>query len=73
MKYWPNPVVYGLVNGSATFSSAFNNQSSPSVAEFLITKIEDFVLASIDGQLLESAQTDLGAFIDGAELMIDAA
>jgi len=73
VKYYPVPVVYGLVNGSATFSNAFGNQSSPSVAEFLVTRVSDFALASIDGQLLAAAQTDPGAFIDGAELMIDAA
>ena len=73
-KYFPNPVVYGLSQGaSATFSSAYNNQSSPKVAEFLVTRVSDFSLATIDGQLLAAAQTDPGAFIDGAELMIDAA
>ncbi len=73
-KYWPNPVVYGLSQGaSATFASAYNNQGSPLVAEFLITRVADFSLATIDGQLLAAAQTDPGAFIDGAELMIDAA
>lgn len=73
-KYYPIPVVYGLSQGSsATFSNAYNNQSSPSVAEFLVTRVSDFSLASIDGQLLAAAQSDPGAFIDGAELMIDAA
>jgi hypothetical protein len=73
-KYFPSPVVYGLTQGaSATFASAYNNQSSPQVAEFLITRVSDFSLATIDGQLLAAAQTDPGAFIDGAELMIDAA
>lgn len=73
-KYYPVPVVYGLSQGSsATFASAYNNQSSPQVAEFLVTRVADFSLASIDGQLLAAAQTDPGAFIDGAELMIDAA
>lgn len=73
-KYWPNPVVYGLTQGaSATFVSAYNNQTSPQVAEFLVTRVADFSLATIDGQLLAAAQTDPGAFIDGAELMIDAA
>ena len=73
-KYYPVPVVYGLSQGSsATFSNAFNNQTSPLVAEFLITRVADFSLATIDGQLLAAAQTDPGAFIDGAELMIDAA
>lgn len=73
-KYFPQPVVYGLSQGaSATFASAFNNQSSAQVAEFLVTRVADFSLATIDGQLLAAAQTDPGAFIDGAELMIDAA
>ena len=74
MKYYPNPVVYGLSQGSsATFATAYNNQTSPLVAEFLITRVADFSLATIDGQLLAAAQTEPGAFIDGAELMIDAA
>jgi len=74
LKYFPNPVVFGLSQGaSSTFASAFNNQTSPQVAEFLITRVADFSLATIDGQLLAAAQTDPGAFIDGAELMIDAA
>ena len=73
-KYYPVPVVYGLSQGaSATFSNAYNNQTSPQVAEFLVTRVADFSLASIDGQLLAAAQTDPGSFIDGAELMIDAA
>jgi hypothetical protein len=73
-KYFPNPVIFGLTQGaSATFANAYGNQSSPLVAEFLITRVSDFSLASIDGQLLAAAQTDPGAFIDGAELMIDAA
>lgn len=74
-KYYPVPVVYSLSSGggSATFANAFANQSSPAVAEFLVTRVADFSIASIDGQLLAAAQTDPGAFIDGAELMIDAA
>lgn len=73
-KYFPVPVVYGLSQGaSATFANAYGNQNSPNVAEFLVTRVADFSLASIDGQLLAAAQTDPGSFIDGAELMIDAA
>jgi hypothetical protein len=73
-KYYPNPVIWGLTQGaSATFASAYNNQGSPQVAEFLVTRVADFSLATIDGQLLAAAQTDPGAFIDGSELMIDAA
>lgn len=72
-KYFPNPVVFAMTSGSATFASAYNNQTSPQVAEFLCTRVADFALATIDGQLLAAAQTDPGTFIDGAELMIDSA
>lgn len=73
-KYWPNPVVYSLSQGaSATFANAYGNQTSAQVAEFLVTRVSDFSLATIDGQLLAAAVTDPGAFIDGSELMIDAA
>lgn len=73
-KYYPVPVVYGLSQGvSATYANATANQSSPLVAEFSVTRVADFSIASIDGQMLAAAQTDPGAFIDGAELMIDAA
>lgn len=73
-KYYPVSVVYGLTQGaSATFATAFANQGPAQVAEFLVTRVADFSLASIDGQLLAAASSDPGAFIDGAELMIDAA
>lgn len=73
-KFYPNSVVYSLSQGaSATFANAYNNQTSPQVAEFLVTRVSDFSLATIDGQLLSCAMTDPGAFIDGSELMIDAA
>ena len=56
-KYFPVPVVYGLTQGSsATFATAYANQSSPLVAEFLVTRVSDFSIATIDGQLLASAQ-----------------
>lgn len=73
-KYWPNPVVYELSQGgSATYSFADANQTSPDVAEFLVTRVADFSLATIDGQLLAAAQTDPESFISSSELMIDAA
>lgn len=73
-KYFPMPVVYGLTQGAASqYANASANQSSPSVAEFLVTRVADFSIASIDGQLLAAASSDPGSFIDGAELMIDAA
>ena len=69
-KYYPVPVVYSLSQGaSSTFATAYANQSSTGVAEFLVTRVADFSLATIDGQLLAAAQTDPGAFIDGSELM----
>jgi hypothetical protein len=72
-KYWPNPVVYSLTQGaSATYSYADANQTSADMAEFLVTRVADFSLATIDGQLLAAAQTDPESFIASSELMIDA-
>lgn len=73
-KYIPIPVKYGNSQGaSSTFSSAYNNQSSNLVAEFLVTKIADFSIATIDGQLYASASDDLGSFVNGLEFLIDGA
>ena len=47
-KFFPQPVVYGLSGGvSATFGSAFANQQSPNVAEFLVTRTSDFSIATV--------------------------
>lgn len=73
-KYLPMPVKYGNSQGvAATFSNAYNNQSSNLVAEFLITKVSDFAIASIDGQLYESATDDVGSFVNAMEFLIDGA
>lgn len=73
-KYIPIPVKYGNSQGaSSTFASAYNNQTSNLVAEFLVTKISDFSIASIDGQMYASASDDLGAFVNGLEFLIDGA
>lgn len=73
-KYLPIPVKYGnSQGGSATFSNAYSNQSSNLVAEFLITKVADFSIATIDGQFYESASSDLGSFVNGLEFLIDGA
>ena len=73
-KYFPQPVVYGLTQGaSATFNNAYNNQTSPNVAEFLVTRVSDLLDRQHRRAVLAAAQTDPGSFIDGAELMIDAA
>lgn len=73
-KFIPIPVKYGnSQGGSATFANAYNNQSSNLVAEFLVTKVSDFSLATIDGQMYASASDDLGSFVNGLEFLIDGA
>lgn len=73
-KYIPLPVKYGNSQGaSGTFANAYSNQSSNLVAEFLVTKVADFSIATIDGQLYASASDDLGAFVNGLEFLIDGA
>ncbi len=73
-KYIPIPVKYGNSQGAAAqFANAYNNQSSNLVAEFLVTKVSDFSIATIDGQLYASASDDLGSFVNGLEFLIDGA
>lgn len=73
-KFIPIPVKYGnSQGGSATFANAYNNQSSNLVAEFLVTKVADFSIATIDGQMYASAMDDLGSFVNGLEFLIDGA
>lgn len=73
-KYYPQPVQIGVSQGrSATFSTAQNNQTSPSFREFLVTLASDYSLATLDNKTLLSARTDKQAFINAAKVQVDGA
>lgn len=73
-KYKPVPIVTGVSQGrSSTFSNAQGNQSPVQVQSFLLTRVSDYSIATIDNQTMMASKTDKMAFLEGAKLVIDGA
>lgn len=75
-KNMPIPLKYADGGGiSATFSVAQAQaaSSSPKFEDFLLTHVQLFSLAEVDGLVLEVAQSSAGAFIDAATAASDSA
>jgi hypothetical protein len=73
-KYKPVPIITGTSQGrSATFSNAQGNQAPVQVESFLLTRVSDYSIATIDNQTLLASATDKMSFLEGSKLMIDGA
>lgn len=73
-KYKPIPIVTGVSQGrSATFANAQGNQSAVQIESFLLTRMSDYSIATIDNQTMLASKTDKMAFLEGAKLVIDGA
>lgn len=73
-KYKPIPIVTGVSQGrSSTFSNAQGNQSPVQVQSFLLTRVSDYSIATIDNQTMLASRTDKMAFLEGSKLLIDGA
>lgn len=73
-KYYPMPIKFNNSQGrSATFAKALANQSSAGLDSFLLTRAKDYSIATIDNELMLAADSNPGAFADGAEVLIDSA
>ncbi len=73
-KYKPIPIITGVSQGrSATFSNAQGNQSAVEVKSFLLTRTQDYSLATIDNQTMLASMTDKMSFLEGSKLLIDGA
>jgi hypothetical protein len=73
-KYKPIPIITGVSQGrSATFSNAQGNQSPVQIQSFLLTRVSDYSIATIDNQTMLASRTDKMAFLEGAKLVIDGA
>jgi hypothetical protein len=73
-KYKPIPIITGVSQGrSATFSNAQGNQSPVQVQSFLLTRVQDYSIATIDNQTMLASRTDKMAFLEGSKLLIDGA
>lgn len=73
-KYKPVPIITGVSQGrSSTFANAQGNQSPVQIQSFLLTRVSDYSIATIDNQTMLASKTDKMAFLEGAKLVIDGA
>lgn len=73
-RNWPIPIVYGNPQGrSATFTNAQNRGQSESsrIKEFLLTRVHDYGVATIDNETMEASENDSGAFMQASTVEID--
>lgn len=70
----PVPIIYGNPQGrSADFTRAQTRSlpESSKLKEFLITRVSDYGIATIDNQTMEASKSDAGAFLKAATVEID--
>lgn len=73
-KYKPVPIITGVSQGRSTiFTNAQGNQSPVQIESFLLTRTQDYSIATIDNQTMLASKTDKMAFLEGAKVMIDGA
>jgi hypothetical protein len=73
-KNMPLVIQYGNPQGvSATFSVAQAATTSSRFEDFLLTRVNEHSVATIDGETLEAMSNDAGAFVTGMKAQIDAA
>ncbi len=72
----PIPIIYGNPQGrSKTFSTAQTRAAltSTKIDDFILTRVKDYSLATIDGETMEASRGDINAFISAATTEIDGA
>lgn len=70
------PIVlqYGNPQGrSAVFATAQSNRTQVRVEDFLLTRVNNYAVATIDGEVVESTRGDTYAFLQALKLKIDTA
>lgn len=73
-RNYPIPVQYGVSQGrSSQFVTAQANQSANQFVEFLLTRVQDYSIATISNELLLAATTDRESFIRSATNLVDGA
>lgn len=69
---YPVPVMTAAGQSrSATFSNAQGNQTAALLAQFQVTRVSDYAVASITNEMLEASRTDKMAFARLSEVEID--
>jgi hypothetical protein len=73
-KVLPLPIQIGNPQGrSATFATAQANKTSSVYKSFLLTRVRDYALASVDNETAEASENEKGAFIKTLTREIDSA
>lgn len=73
-KNLPIPIIFSNPqNRSATFSTAIAETSSSGLKDFVLTRVKDYSIASIDNETLEASQGNQNAFLEAATVEIDGA
>ena len=73
-KYKPVPIQSGVSQGrSAVFANAQGNQSAGLISSFLLTRVADYSIATIDNQTMLAMKGDKMAFLEGTKFVIDGA
>jgi hypothetical protein len=73
-RNYPQPIITGAPAGrSATFASAQTYQSQSKVDSFLLTRVKDYAVATIDNDAYQASKSDRGAFLEGLKLTVDGA
>lgn len=73
-RNFPVPIVWGNPQGrSATFTQAQNRGAAEfsRIKEFLLTRVHDYGIATIDNETMEASKNDSGAFLQAATVEID--
>lgn len=73
-KNLPIPIIHGNPQGrSAVFATAQANKTSSQLKDFVLTRKQDYSLASISNEVLEASKGNQNAFMEAATTEIDGA
>jgi len=73
-KNLPIPIIHGNPQGrSAVFATAQANKTSSKLKDFVLTRNQDYSLASISNEVLEASKGNQNAFMEAATTEIDGA
>lgn len=75
-KNLPVPIIYGNPQGrSKTFSNAQTRGTATStqITDFVLTRVKDYSIATVDNETLEASKGDANAFMEAATTEIDGA
>jgi len=68
----PIPLIYGNPqNRSATFATAQAGTSTSKLEDFVLTRVKDYSIATIDNETLEASKGNANAFMEAATVEID--